>query len=197
MEKKQEILMAAYECFLKFGYSKTSMKDIGQKVNLNKASLYYHFNDKLALYREVVNMNRNQHMHKLELLLESQTCAYDKIILFIHNEIEFCRNFSVVLTAGNSIADSKMETKEVYIEIVKDDIERIEKMLQDGINQNEFISCDAREVATAIMTLADAVLNVNCPLFVDDMDREKVYSHIQEQLNLMIKLMLNGIKSRL
>ncbi len=197
MEIKQEIIMAAYECFLKYGYSKTSMKDIGQRVNLNKASLYYHFNDKLTLYREVVNMNRNKHMQELELLLENQTCAYDKILLFIHKEIVFSQKFSMVLTTGNSAADLKMETKEVYTEIVKDDIERIEKMLQEGINQNEFISCDAGKVATAIMTLADAVLNVNCPLFLDDMDREKVYSHIQEQLKFMIKLMLNGIKSRL
>lgn len=197
MEKKQEILMAAYECFLKYGYSKTSMKDIGQKVNLNKASLYYHYNDKITLYREVVNMNRNKHIHELELLLESQACAYDKILLFIQNEITFSQRFSVILTTGNNVADSKMETKEVYLEIVKDDIERIEKMLQEGINQNEFITCDAGKVATAIMTLADAVLNVNCPLFVDDIEREKVYSHIQEQLNFTIRLILNGIKSKL
>lgn len=196
MEKKQEILLAAYECFLKYGYSKTSMKDIGQKVNLNKASLYYHFNDKLTLYREVVQMNRNKQLLELEPLLERQTRVCDKILLFIHEEVSFSQKSSAILTNGNNISDTKMETKEVYIEIVKDDIQRIEELINEGIKQNEFISCDARKVATAIMTLADAVLNVNCPLFVDDMEREKAYSHIQDQLNLMIKLMLDGLKTR-
>jgi AcrR family transcriptional regulator len=195
MEKKQEILLAAYECFLKYGYSKTSMKDIGQKVNLNKASLYYHFNDKLALYREVVNMIRNKYLQELELLLEKQKSAYDKILLFIHEEVSFSEKSSVILTTGNNnIADSKMETKEVYIEIIRADIIRIDKMLQEGINKNDLVACDTRKVATAIMTVADAVLNANCPLFVDDIDKEKVYSNIQEQLNFMIKLMLDGLK---
>jgi AcrR family transcriptional regulator len=197
MEKKQEILMAAHECFLKFGYRKTSMRDIGQMVNLNKTSLYYHFNDKLTLFREVVYINRKRHIHDLELQMENQISAYDKILLFLSEEVRFSQEASVILTSGNhNIADSKMETKEVYLEIIEDDIKRIEKMLKEGINNKELISCDARKVATTIMMLTDAVLNVNCPLFVNETEREKVYSHIREQLNFMIKLMLDGLKLR-
>ncbi len=194
MEKKQEILKAAYDCFLKYGYTKTSMSDIGKIVHLNKASLYYYFNDKLTLYREVITMNRDTHLHELETLMNTQKSAYDKILLFLHEEISFSQKSSIIITTGNSIIETKTETKEVYLEILKDDIQQIEKMLVQGINNKEFISCDTKKVATTIMTLADALLNINCPLFLDKSNSEKAYAEIQEQLNFMIKLMLDGLK---
>ena len=42
-EKKQMILKAAAECFSKNGYDKTTLDEIGHKVSLNKATLYYYY----------------------------------------------------------------------------------------------------------------------------------------------------------
>ena len=39
-DKRQMILEAAGECFDRFGYNKTTLKDIGERVGLNKASIY-------------------------------------------------------------------------------------------------------------------------------------------------------------
>lgn len=194
MEKKQEILQAANECFLQYGYSKTSMNDIGKKVHLNKASLYYHYKDKFTLYKEVVYMHRSKYLFALETLLEKEKNAYDQILLFIKEEIRFSQKTSVILTKGNNNgADVKMETKDVYYEIIEEDIQRLEKMIQKGIEQKAFIPCEVRKVATAIMTVTDAILNVNCPLNVEDNQRETIYIQVQEELNDIIKLMMNGI----
>ena len=40
--KKQEIIDVAREIFMKFGYKKTSVKDIGEQVGLDQASIYYY-----------------------------------------------------------------------------------------------------------------------------------------------------------
>ena len=53
-EKRKKIIQAAGDCFARFGYEKTTMDDIGKKVGLNKASLYYYYKDKESIYTEVV-----------------------------------------------------------------------------------------------------------------------------------------------
>lgn len=195
MEKKQEILQAANECFLKYGYSKTSMSDIGRRVNLNKASLYYHYKDKLSLYKEVISMHRAEYLASLDARLSHQKSATDKILLFIEEEINFSQKTSIILTTGNNnVLDTKNETKEVYLAIIGEDIKCLTQMLQAGIDQQEFMPCDVYQVATTILKISDAVLNLECPLFLDEIQRAVVYKKVKVDLNYMIGLILNGLK---
>ena len=48
--KKEKILDAAYEQFLHYGYSKTTMNEIAGALSMSKALLYYYFPDKSELY---------------------------------------------------------------------------------------------------------------------------------------------------
>jgi len=48
--KREKILEAAYEQFLHYGYSKTTMNEIAGSLSLSKALLYYYFPDKSQLY---------------------------------------------------------------------------------------------------------------------------------------------------
>jgi AcrR family transcriptional regulator len=51
---KDKILKVSRELFMKKGYDSTSMSDISSKVGINKASLYYFFEDKEHLYFEIM-----------------------------------------------------------------------------------------------------------------------------------------------
>lgn len=53
-DRRSTILAAAAACFARFGYAKTTLDDIGQAVQLNKASLYYYFPGKEELFMAVV-----------------------------------------------------------------------------------------------------------------------------------------------
>jgi AcrR family transcriptional regulator len=55
LTKRLQILNAAMDCFSTYGYEKTTMSDIGARVGMNKASLYYHFKDKIALFATMVD----------------------------------------------------------------------------------------------------------------------------------------------
>lgn len=194
MEKRQEILLAAHECFMKYGYGKTSMSDIGRMVQLNKASLYYHFKDKISLYREVVMMHRQEHQFELKERMKSLPTYHERIRLFIIEEIHFSQKISGFLVAGSSIIQEvKSETRVVYDEIISQDIRYVEELLKEGIMNREFITCDTHKIAVTILTMADSLFQVNCPLFMDQSEREKAYQLIREQLDFMLTLVLNGI----
>ncbi|NOZ75771.1 MAG: TetR/AcrR family transcriptional regulator [FCB group bacterium] len=51
--RKQTILEAAKRLFAQKGYQETSMNDIAAEAELGKATLYYYFNSKDAIYREI------------------------------------------------------------------------------------------------------------------------------------------------
>lgn len=195
MDKKAEILLAANDCFLKYGYSKTSMSDIGKIVHLNKASLYYHYKDKLTLYTEVVMMHRKKYLWEVEDLMKVQSTIIDKILTFIQAEIKFSQQTSRMLTNSNhNIYDTKLETKSVYEAIIETDIKRLADLIQEGVAQNEFLPCDAITIATLIMKTTDGILNVNCPLFLDEELRNTRYNELSVELRLIVTLLLNGLK---
>lgn len=55
-EKKTHILNAAFSCFAKSGYDKTSISDIAKAANISKASVFHYFNSKKDLYVYLYNM---------------------------------------------------------------------------------------------------------------------------------------------
>lgn len=52
--KKEKILESAYNRFLHYGYSKTTMNEIAGDISMSKALLYYYFPDKSQLYIAVM-----------------------------------------------------------------------------------------------------------------------------------------------
>jgi AcrR family transcriptional regulator len=63
--KKDKILDSAYNRFLHYGYSKTTMNEIAGDVSMSKALLYYYFPDKSQLYVAVMQKIANDYLTKL------------------------------------------------------------------------------------------------------------------------------------
>jgi AcrR family transcriptional regulator len=53
-ETRRAIFAAAAEAFSRHGFDSVVVDDIARAAGVNKAMIYYHFKDKLALYREIV-----------------------------------------------------------------------------------------------------------------------------------------------
>jgi AcrR family transcriptional regulator len=64
--KREKILEAAYEQFMHYGYSKTTMNEIAGSLSLSKALLYYYFPDKSQLYIAVTRKLAYDYLKILE-----------------------------------------------------------------------------------------------------------------------------------
>ena len=53
-DTREDVFLAAAELFSARGFDGVGVDDIAHAERLNKAMIYYHFEDKLALYKEVV-----------------------------------------------------------------------------------------------------------------------------------------------
>ena len=54
VDGRERILNVAEELFVESGYRAVSIRDIAQACNVTNAALYYHFPNKAALFREVM-----------------------------------------------------------------------------------------------------------------------------------------------
>lgn len=64
--KREKILEAAYQRFLHYGYSKTTMNEIAGDLSMSKALLYYYFPDKSELYVAVMRKLAGDYLRQLE-----------------------------------------------------------------------------------------------------------------------------------
>lgn len=68
--KREKILDAAYQRFLHYGYSKTTMNEIAGDLSFSKALLYYYFPDKSQVYIEVMRKLAGEYIQNLQTKLE-------------------------------------------------------------------------------------------------------------------------------
>lgn len=86
LKTRDKILQTAEEEFARIGYDALSMNDLVKKLDINKATIYYHFEDKKSLYQEVIKNTMTQINHSIETILEEDLdiSPKDKFRLFIH-----------------------------------------------------------------------------------------------------------------
>jgi TetR/AcrR family transcriptional regulator len=53
-DTRRDVFLAAAHAFSERGYNGVGVDDIAREARVNKAMIYYHFKDKLTLYREIV-----------------------------------------------------------------------------------------------------------------------------------------------
>ncbi len=98
--KKEKILESAYNRFLHYGYSKTTMNEIAGDVSMSKALLYYYFPDKSQLYVAVMQKLADDYLKdlrscgefsSLEEAFVSQLTHKNEFILTNYNFFDFFR----------------------------------------------------------------------------------------------------------
>ena len=94
--KREKILEAAYQQFLHYGYSKTTMNEIAGTLSMSKALLYYYFPDKSQLYIAVTRKLAEDYLKTVSEKLSGLTDLREAFVFQIdhhHNFIVSNYNF--------------------------------------------------------------------------------------------------------
>ena len=78
-ERRAEIVRAAAEMFKRNGYRGTKLSDVGEAMNLDRASLYYYVGSKEELFHEVVGGAVGANADAAEQILAGPGRAPDKL----------------------------------------------------------------------------------------------------------------------
>ena len=115
---KKSILDVARELFDRFGYEKTSMNDIAKRSHKAKGSLYYNFNGKMEIFKELVSQEFNDIKKNLE-----ESCLLDdeiskkKVIEYLQLRMEL---FDQAPTIRQTIIAQYYETSHEIITVTEE-----------------------------------------------------------------------------
>lgn len=84
-DTRAAIFQAAAHAFSSRGFDGVGVDDIARQASVNKAMIYYHFADKLALYREVVGDMLRSIAETATAIADADLPPTDKLDRFIEN----------------------------------------------------------------------------------------------------------------
>lgn len=91
---RNSILAAASPLFEKYGYEKTSMDEIASSAHKAKASIYYHFESKLDIFRAVLKQEMDTVIGRLTDIIGANPDPREQLIAYLKSRME------VILQAG-------------------------------------------------------------------------------------------------
>ncbi len=195
--KREQIKAAGIKSFAMFGYHKTTLEDIAGMLNMKKNSLYYYFDGKDALFKEIIEDAISEHYVKAEEILKSNGTATEKFNKLIDCLNTFISEKTTTYTVKiSSYIEISKVIKQSFPESHEKEIELLSKILKEGIDSGEFKNHDYQTKAKDIADIIPAIfnfhyLNANSE-FVKDVD----FKPIINQIKRIITDILNGIKNR-
>lgn len=176
------ILDVATRLFAEKGYDRTSLQDIINETKLSKGAIYHHFVSKEDILEAVFNRIEEENTAALVKVRDDKTAnGLEKLRNIIRTAV-FNSNQSLILTITPSLLDNPrflaLQIAQIYQNVAP---KFIQPILQQGIEDGSIKIEYPKEVAEAIMILANTWLN---PL-VDKTDKQGMRKRCNTFNNLL------------
>jgi len=195
-EKREQILIGAEKLFTRYGYLKTTMDDIAEIAGLKKASLYYYYNSKDAIFRDVIMKEINNFIIEAKQKINVINDPIEKILSFCFFRLDYFQQFINLHNLSiHIIKEAEPYIKKLRKDFIQKEINYLKSLLDEGVKQKIFKNCDTEKIATLILDINDALkfkeFRKGELKFLSDIDYPKLKNDIK---NIMY-LILEGLKN--
>lgn len=195
-EKREQILMGAEKLFTRYGYLKTTMDDIAEIAGLKKASLYYYYNSKDAIFRDVIMKEISNFIIEAKNKIDSINDPIEKVLSFCFYRLDYFQQFINLHNLSiHIIKEAEPYIKKLHKDFIQREINYLKSLLDEGVKLKIFKNCDTEKIATLILDINDALkfkeFRKGELKFLSDIDYPKLKNDIK---NIMY-LILEGLKN--
>ena len=194
--KRKQILSAATEFFAKFGYKKTTLDDIGKRVGLNRASLYYYFKSKEEIYMTIVINQFKNLIKSLYAEIEDDMICEEKILKYFEKRHQWWYQQSGI------IPQITKEDVHSFIGIGRDQKRAIEQkervsfsnILRKCVERGQIKECDTEQVTRLIFAIPEGIksmyrsVDTMIPVSIDESNK------INNETQIALKIFIKGLK---
>jgi AcrR family transcriptional regulator len=121
---KENILNVATNEFTIYGYDAVSMNKLAAKLEVNKATIYYHFKDKQSLYQEVIKHLIISNQENIQNVLSSSLEPKEKFKAYIKEYIQAIKNKpQIVALSLREMANYGANVDEQIVPYIEQEIE--------------------------------------------------------------------------
>ena len=204
MNSKERIINAAIEVFAKKGKHGARMEEIAAKAKVNKAMVYYYYNSKENLFREVLNIIMSRIFESVSLSLNQLNISSDNVaekvrqVVRAHFEAlsqnsNFVKIFIETVAKDPDELYKAIETAQISSKIV----EKLLAIFTDGISKKIFRNIDPKQILISILGL-NIMYFIGKPIFKKllNISVENEQKFIKDRENVIVDLLLYGIMQR-
>jgi len=189
IERKKTILKVAQDLFSKFGLEKTTMDEIAKMARMGKASIYYYFKSKDAIFKEVIVKEGKTIQDKIRIAINQESTPQDKIATYFITRILAVKELTNYYSA---LSDQYLDHYS-FIEkarVAHDVFERttVANIIQEGVSKGIFDVDDVNLVAEIIVVSLKG-LELSWSI-------EKTENEIRSDVNLLLKILFKGIETK-
>ncbi len=191
--KKSQILAAAKHVFGRYGFTKTTLDDVANSVGMKKASLYYYYDSKEALFRDVVKSEADELMTELNNKVFYHKHVQDQLNTFVKIRLDYLQKLSNIYNLTvNAILEFRPISEMLYREFFDDQIQIIVRIISDGIQRGELKNVAPERTASIIMAAIESIaMKSMCKSkSADDIN----YKAIEDDTLFLAELIINGLK---
>lgn len=182
---KRRIFNTAVKIFSEKGYDNASIEEITAIAGVAKGSLYYHFSKKEEIFDMLLEEGIKLLKNNIEIKTKECTTALEKIKAVILIQIKVTVKYedflNVIFSQIWGAEERNIKCKKAVFKYIK----IIEKIIKEGIENNEFYDGD-------VEALASGVFGVTCSSLIYRLKKNREVD-IQSVYNGFIDSVVKGI----
>lgn len=187
--KLEAILTAAQKKFGQYGLAKTTMNDIASELGMGKASIYYYFPNKEALYEAVILKEQEHFIQEISKSIKASANAANILRSYSKKRValfESCFNLSKL--SGDMLSTVPC-VKRLVEDFGKKESALLASILELGIQNKEFQSEEIQEKADLLATLMLGIRMVakKRKEVLDKEDYAMVHKYMAQTIEMFIK----------
>jgi AcrR family transcriptional regulator len=189
---RDNIVSIATHIFSKFGFKKTTIDDIAQKLGKGKSSIYYYFKSKEEIYKEVINREMNILTGDIrKMVIDTDDHPTDKLRNYVLIRMQYLQE----LVNFNEALKNDYLQNFAFVEKIREKYDRqehtmIRQILQEGVDQDVF---NLKDLDFAAMTFVTAMKGLELALFIKN---EYSMDELKERLDEMLRIIFYGLVKR-
>lgn len=189
-DSRKTILDAAFRCFSENGYNGTSMDDIVRESGLSKGTLYWHFENKQALFMAVFDRFIKEMMGPFEEVMAMDGSASERLrAIGGVSSLALEESEGLMTIPLNFLFEIWQDEGFVnhYMGIMQQFATFTENLLEEGIASGEFRPVNVSEAAWGFMALIDGIMLYHMSGAPGD---------FLQQLQTMTDIFISGLEAR-
>lgn len=193
---KDRIIEGAAHCFVRYGYSKTTLDDIGKSVGLKKNSLYHYFKNKEDIFFAVLKRELRHTGIERQQLVHAATGIKDQIAAYMQWRLQSCTQPTILHAILTETWDSQHPLfYRVFGLLREDETNFLESLFLTAYRNHEIIEYDYKMLAESLLVIFTAVKQQEFNYPSLDPEDQPAMKHDKHVL-FIVETMLKGLKAQ-
>ncbi len=182
-EVREQLVQAARQVFVRFGYKKTALDDIAREARKGKSTIYYYFKSKDDIFKAVIDAEAEIRAKTIDDQISTIDDPQQKLKTYIYVRMLTLKKVGNYYEAiKNDLLDNLYFVNSLRTNHFDAEVNLVKELLLEGIGKGVYTIQNPELTARTIVTLLQGF---EVPLILKNLSDEDLQKSVDEMLNIL------------